>query len=332
MTTKLETLRDCLRKEVKDLYSAELQLLKALPKLAKKASSPKLKEAFREHLVETEDQIVRLDAIGKLLQEKLSGKTCKAMQGLIEEGNEIIEEVSDNKALLDTLLVGAAKRVEHYEIAAYSCAYAIAEELGLDDIADLLEDSLKEEEKADKRLSSIAKKELLSLANVDSANDDEAHSSKQTSDSHKKIGNAARVLGMALSLALTPIVGSVAFAETDGSKVVSEAANNEAEAANYEADNSGSNLRDKNELRVTPDNQSMGGGTDLALLSQIRREIVANDNLSTNAHNVKIVVAQGNVTLRGPVASAEEKNWIQKTAVRLANGFKVNNQLEITAE
>lgn len=331
MSTTLETLRDGLRKEVKDLYSAELQLLKALPKMEKKASSPKLKEAFREHLVETEGQVVRLDEIGKLLQEKLSGKTCKAMKGLIEEGSEVIEEDSDNTALLDTLLIGAAQRVEHYEIAAYGCACAIAKELGLDDIAELLEESLKEEVQADKKLSSLAKDELLSLANADSANDDEP-ASKKTSGSHKKVANAGRVLGMALVLAITPMVGNLAFAETDGSKVVSEAANDEAEASQYDADNSGSNVRDKNELRVTPDDQAMEGGTDLELLAQIRQEIVANEDLSINAHNVKIVVEQGNVTLRGPVASLEEKNWIQKTAMRIASGFRVNNQLEVTTD
>ena len=119
MTTKLTTLRDGLLNEVKDLYSAEHQLLKALPKMEKKAENQKLKEALHAHLLETEGQIERLDKIGTLLDAKLSGKTCKAMQGLIEESNEVIGEQSDNKALLDLLLIGAARRVEHYEMAAH---------------------------------------------------------------------------------------------------------------------------------------------------------------------------------------------------------------------
>lgn len=326
--TKLNTLLDGLLDELKDLYSAENQLLKALPKMEMKATNENLKEAFSAHLIETEGQVKRLDEISNLLEQKLSGKTCKAMQGLIEEGAHILEQESHNKALIDALLIGSAQRVEHYEIAAYGTAHDMAVELGQNKIAKLLEETLQEEMKVSKKLTTISEDEVLSEANLDSNLDDEKREAKtasmQKSQNERKSGNTARVLSIAACLALTYQLGSVAFAETQQTK-----AKNEAEASNYNSDNTGRNIRDRNESRSTADDQKMGG-SELEVLARIRREIVANDSLSTNAHNVKIIVENGRVILRGPVKSAVEKTWIQEATVRMASGYNVVNELEIS--
>jgi ferritin-like metal-binding protein YciE len=159
--SKLKTLKDVLLDELRDLYSAETQLLKALPKMEKRATSKELKEAIKSHLEETEEQVNRLDKIAAIMDEKLTGKTCKAMKGLIEEGKELLEEESDNPSLIDALIIGAAQRVEHYEIAGYGTARAIAEALGEDKIASILQQTLDEESAADEKLSAISEEEVL---------------------------------------------------------------------------------------------------------------------------------------------------------------------------
>lgn len=328
MSNKLATLRDGLVHEVRDLFNAERQLLKALPKMEKRASNEKLKEAFHAHFLETEGQVARLEEIGQLLDEKVSGRTCKAMQGLIEEGSEIMEEECENCALIDALLIGAAQRVEHYEMAAYSAAHAMAVELGQDEVAGLLEETLEEETNADKMLSSIASDEVLSQANFGSNMDDEQRDARpaagQKSQNQRRGGNAARALGIVACLVLTHPLGTVAFADSERSRI-----ENEAEATKYKSDSTGSNVRDRNASRVTADDQKMGG-PEMEVVASIRREIVANDNLSTNAHNVKIVVEKGQVLLRGPVKSAEEQAWIQDAAARVARGYSVVNQLGVS--
>ncbi len=201
---KLLTLKDGFLDELKDLFSAENQLLKALPKLAKKATNKKLKDAFTSHLKETEGQVERLKKIATILEEKLSGKTCKAMQGLIEEGKEIIEEDSENNALIDALLIGAAQRVEHYEIAAYGTACAMSEELGESQVTKLLKDTLNEEKSADTKLSSISEGEVLSAANtslnIDQENTKKKNNSKKLtllpSQNKKKPGGISKFLGL----------------------------------------------------------------------------------------------------------------------------------------
>ena len=152
---KLNSLDDLLRDQLKDLYSAENQLVKALPKLAKKATSESLAEAFTEHLEETELQVERLNSIAKLLGVTISGKKCKAMEGLIEEGQEVIDEDADPD-VKDAALIAAAQRVEHYEIAGYGSARTFAQLLGLSDAAALLDQTLQEEKHADKKLTSLA--------------------------------------------------------------------------------------------------------------------------------------------------------------------------------
>jgi ferritin-like metal-binding protein YciE len=160
---KLPTIAKLLEDQLKDLYSAETQLVKALPKLAKKASSNGLKEAITSHLEETKHHVERLDEIGQALEIKLAGKRCKAMEGLIEEGAEVIDAEGPGP-VLDLGLIAAAQRVEHYEISAYGTARTLADQLGHEDIVDLLQETLDEESAADEKLTSLSEEEILSAA------------------------------------------------------------------------------------------------------------------------------------------------------------------------
>lgn len=152
---KLESLHDLFVSELKDLYSAENQLLKALPKMAKAATADELAQAFEDHLEETETQIERLEKVFKELGVSPKGKKCKAMEGLIEEGKELMEEEAE-PAVLDAALIAAAQRVEHYEIAGYGCVRTFARALGYDKAAGLLQETLDEEGAADQKLTKIA--------------------------------------------------------------------------------------------------------------------------------------------------------------------------------
>jgi len=141
--------------ELADVYNAEQQLTKALPKMAKAAESDELREAIEQHLEETEEHVSRLEQVSKQLGESLKRKTCKAMKGLIEEGEEILKEQKDTAAL-DAALIAAAQKVEHYEIASYGTLVAWAEQMGHDEAVDLLEETLEEEKSADDKLTSVA--------------------------------------------------------------------------------------------------------------------------------------------------------------------------------
>jgi ferritin-like metal-binding protein YciE len=152
---KLGSLHDVFVEELKDLYSAETQLTKALPKMAKAASSDELRTAFEEHLKETEGQVQRLETIFEELDVSPKGKKCKAMAGLIEEGAEVID-TDGEEAVKDAALIAAAQKVEHYEIAGYGTVRNFAELLGLDDVVNLLQETLDEEAAADKKLTEIA--------------------------------------------------------------------------------------------------------------------------------------------------------------------------------
>ena len=162
MAQETNPLQELLVDELKDLYNAENQIIKALPKMAKAASSPELKRAFERHLEETKRQVERLDQIGEALDVRMSGKKCKGMEGLIEEGKEIMSEDLEEDAL-DAGLIGAAQKVEHYEIAAYGTARAHANMLGLNKIAKLLQQTLDEEGATDKKLTQLAE----SIINVE---------------------------------------------------------------------------------------------------------------------------------------------------------------------
>jgi ferritin-like metal-binding protein YciE len=159
----MNTLDELLEDELKDIYNAENQLLKALPKMAKKASSETLRAAFTKHLKETEGHVSRLESIGKELNIILTGKKCHAMQGLIEEGKEVLDEEEEN-AVIDAALIGAARRVEHYEMAAYCAASGMAEALGHKKVVSLLRETLDEESAADEKLHGIADEEVLPAA------------------------------------------------------------------------------------------------------------------------------------------------------------------------
>jgi len=155
----LRTLDDLLLHELKDLYSAENQLVKALPKMAKAATSEELQKAFQEHLEETKNQVQRLEQIFEELDGSSRGKKCKAMEGLIEEGKELIDEDAED-AVKDAGLIGAAQKVEHYEIAGYGTAIAWAKLLGNQKVADLLQETLEEEKAADAKLNELAESEV----------------------------------------------------------------------------------------------------------------------------------------------------------------------------
>jgi ferritin-like metal-binding protein YciE len=152
---KLETLKDLYLEELKDVYDAENQILKALPKMTKAASSDSLRDAFQEHEEVTRSQVDRLEQIFDRLGTKAKGKKCKAMEGLVAEAKELMEEDADED-VMDAGLIAAAQRVEHYEIAVYGTLQAYAEQLGFDEDSDLLQETLDEEKDADSKLSELA--------------------------------------------------------------------------------------------------------------------------------------------------------------------------------
>lgn len=153
----MESLEELLEEELKDIYSAEKQLLKALPRMAKKASSQELKTALQEHLKVTEQQVGRLERVFEALGKPAKAKTCKAMKGLIEEGKEIMEEDAED-AVMDAGIIAAAQKVEHYEIASYGTVRTWARLCGQNRAADLLQQTLDEEGEADHRLTELAER------------------------------------------------------------------------------------------------------------------------------------------------------------------------------
>ena len=154
---KLASLEELFVSELKDLYSAENQLLKALPKMAKAATAPELKDGFLEHLEQTKGQVHRLEQIFEAMGKSPKGKKCKAMEGLIEEGKELMQEDAEPE-VLDAGLIAAAQRVEHYEIAGYGCVRTYAQLLGNEEAAELLQQTLNEEADTDKTLTKLAEK------------------------------------------------------------------------------------------------------------------------------------------------------------------------------
>lgn len=152
---KLSSLDDLLVHELQDIYHAEGQILKALPKMVKAATNPDLKAAFEEHRVQTEGQVRRLEQVFNLLGHPAKGKKCEGMAGLLAEGKTVMEQDADPH-VMDAALIAAAQRVEHYEIASYGCACTYAEMLGYDQAHDLLGQNLDEEEATDERLTGLA--------------------------------------------------------------------------------------------------------------------------------------------------------------------------------
>ncbi|MDQ6704462.1 MAG: ferritin-like domain-containing protein, partial [Acidobacteriota bacterium] len=150
-------LQDLLVEEIRDLYDAEKQLIRALPKMAKAASDSELGEAFREHLEQTKGQARRIEEVFGFLEMKPKSKLCQAMKGLVEEGQETMGEDMED-SLMDCAIIGAARRIEHYEMAGYDTARSLAQSVGIKEISNLLQETLNEETQADKRLMQIAKR------------------------------------------------------------------------------------------------------------------------------------------------------------------------------
>jgi ferritin-like metal-binding protein YciE len=169
-----ETLRELYVDELKDIYNAETQLVKALPKMAEAATSEDLRKGFEDHLEQTKGHVQRLEQIFQGLDESPTGKKCKGMEGLIDEGKEVMGEDYEDEAM-DAALISAAQRVEHYEIAAYGSVRAFAEILGEDEAVTLLEQTLEEEKETDRKLT-----ELASEINVEAAGESEVEDTEET--------------------------------------------------------------------------------------------------------------------------------------------------------
>ena len=162
---KLESLKDLYLEQLKDLYSAETQLVDALPKMADASNSPELKNAFREHLIQTKQHVDRLEQVFKKLGESPKGETCEGMKGLVKEGEAMIK-MKGEPEVIDAGLIAAAQRVEHYEMAGYGTVRTYAELLGDTDAVRLLERTLQEEEEADEKLTEIAESHINQEAQV----------------------------------------------------------------------------------------------------------------------------------------------------------------------
>jgi len=188
---KIDSLRTLLEEELKDIYSAEKQLLKALPKMAKKATSPELKGALQEHLEVTKRQVERLEDVFESLGKPAKAKTCKAMQGLVEEATEIMEEDAED-AVMDAGIIAAAQKVEHYEIASYGTVRTWARLVGADEAAELLQETLDEESDADERLTQLA--ESVVNPQADSGGDGNG-STRSKKSSAKKSGGSKKTGG-----------------------------------------------------------------------------------------------------------------------------------------
>lgn len=188
-------LREALVEEIKDLYNCEKQLTKALPKLAKTATSDELREAFESHLEETEGQITRLERVFELLDEKPRGKHCAGIAGIIEEGSDTMQEDAED-SVMDAMLIAAGQRAEHYEIGAYGTVIAWAEALELTEVAQVLQETLAEEKAADEKLTALAESGINEAATAgeseDSEEDDEEGETRSTSSKTESAGMSAK--------------------------------------------------------------------------------------------------------------------------------------------
>jgi ferritin-like metal-binding protein YciE len=181
-----QTLKELYVEELKDIYSAETQLVKALPKMAEAATSEELSKGFQDHLEQTKGHVRRLEQIFDQLGEKPTGKKCKGMEGLVEEGKEMIDDEFEGETL-DSGLISAAQRVEHYEIAAYGTVRAFAEILGQDQAVQLLEQTLQEEKDTDQKLTDLA-----SEINVQAAGGSATESDEESEKQPQRKGKSAR--------------------------------------------------------------------------------------------------------------------------------------------
>lgn len=168
MASKEKTLEDLFHETLKDIYFAEKKILAALPKMAKSANSDELRSAFEKHVRETEGQVERLDQVFEMIEKPAKGKTCPAILGLVEEGQEVMKEFKDSDAL-DAGLLSGAQAVEHYEISRYGTLIAWAQQLNMPQAAKLLQKTLDEEKKTDATLSELAEASLNNIAAAEAA-------------------------------------------------------------------------------------------------------------------------------------------------------------------
>ena len=186
---KENQLRELYVEELRDLYSAEKQLVKALPKMAKAATSSDLRSGFEEHLEQTKGHVSRLEQIFDSLDENPNGKTCKGMEGLIKEGSEMIEEDPEEEQL-DAGLISAAQRVEHYEIAGYGCVRTYAQLLGDDEAMSLLDETLKEEKETDAKLTELA--ENINVEALQAGQSEESDESEEGEKHQRPVAKAKK--------------------------------------------------------------------------------------------------------------------------------------------
>jgi hyperosmotically inducible protein len=241
------------------------------------------------------------------------------------------------------MLVGAATRIESYEIAAYESALSIADELGEEQVVALLEKSLSEENATKLKLFNISEEKLMNDATSE-LDPDSTTDGKTLKSNHSAKGSMASagsslfiVFGLCSIIFMHGAIGCVdrdGGLKADGTITAqgkldkARASQKVATADEYQPDNSGRNVTDSNKGQKTADSQDMFGD-ETEILANIRRKIVSNDTLSTYGKNVKVIIEDGSVYLRGPVTTSNEKDWIEKTTIALAGDLKVNNQLEI---
>ena len=177
---KANSLRELFVEELRDLYDAENQLIKALPKMAEGSSSPELREAFEEHLGQTRNHATRLEKIFAGLGEKPKAEKCKGMEGLVKEGSDLLKEDDFDPEVKDAAIIGAAQRVEHYEIAGYGTVRTFAELLGEEEAVSLLEETLEEEKETDQKLTELAEQINVVAQEGEDADTEEREASEQT--------------------------------------------------------------------------------------------------------------------------------------------------------
>jgi len=183
-----ETLKELFVEQIRDIFDAEKQLVKALPKMAKAAESEDLSEALRNHLDETQNHVARLEDIFGIVGVAPRGKPCKGMKGLIEEGNEAVQE-EEKGSLRDLAIIAGAQRVEHYEMSAYGTARTIAEQLDLNDAVELLQQTENEEKEADSKLTEVA----MTLYESTEEEEEEEREEEMVGASHSSRGSSAKI-------------------------------------------------------------------------------------------------------------------------------------------
>jgi ferritin-like metal-binding protein YciE len=191
MAKKMEGMQQLLVEELQDLYDAEKQLIRALPKMAKSASNEELESAFRQHLEVTRGQVQRLEQIFESMDMRAKSKPCKAMKGLVEEAQEMIGE-QDEEMVLDTGLIGCGRKVEHYEMAGYESARALAQQLGMREAAQLLQETMREEMEADRMLGQLSKRIFKESASTKKTQAHESRSTSSRASSSSRKASASR--------------------------------------------------------------------------------------------------------------------------------------------